>query len=175
MNTTMAQNGMDPAKFNRHSSGISDTQLAETTKTASEQVLAPTLGKLNNFAEAKDNKEEYDSYSKYLVAEHAAKYANETFSKENYVPAMRGNNSSPYGSSDRSGAISTLEKERDNALNDFLNTSGMTKDQFNNSSLKKDADLIVTNDLNAAGLDIVKNAQDNLDLIGRNKRARGGK
>ena len=87
---------------------------------------------------------------------------------------MRGNNSSPDGSSDRSGAISTLEKERDNALNDFLNASGMTKDQFNKSSLKKDADLIVTNDLNAAGLDIVKNVQDNLDLIGRNKRAQGG-
>lgn len=170
MNTAMAQNGMDPAKFNRHNSGISDTQLAKTTKTASEQVLAPALGKLNNFAEAKDNKEEYDSYSKYLVAEHAAKYANETFSKENYVPAMRGNNSSPYGSSDRSGAISKLEKERDNALNDFLKVSGMTEDQFNKSSLKKDADLIVTNDLNGAGLDIVQNAKDNLDLIGKNKR-----
>lgn len=176
MNTTMAQNGMDPAKFNRENSEISDTQLAETTKTASEQVLAPTLGKLNNFAEAKDNKEEYDSYSRYLVAEHAAKYGNEKFSKKRYAAAMeRGNNSSPYGSSDRSGAISSLEKERDNALNDFLKVSGMTKDQFNKSSLKKDADLIVTNDLNAAGLDIVKNAQDNLDLIGRNKRARGGK
>lgn len=170
MNTTMAQNGMDPAKFNRNNSGISDNKLAETTKTVSEQVLAPTLGKLNNFAEAKDNKEEYDSYSRYLVAEHAAKYANAKFSKENYVPGLRGNNSSPYGSSDRSGAISKLEKERDNALNDFLKVSGMTEDQFNKSSLKKDADLIVTNDLNGAGLDIVQNAKDNLDLIGKNKR-----
>lgn len=162
--------GMPTEKLNFGLSAIdiTDDKIAETITKAAEDDLENVSSLLSANSDRHDNSDIFDKYVKVLETTKAQKFAETQLNSDdlNNVDINQGGIS-------RQKAINKLATNASNAVNDFLEATGMSKEEYKDSGLENAANIIATNPINSSNngsVNVVKSVRDRLDLIGAKKR-----
>ena len=162
--------GMPTEKLNFALSAIdiTDDKIAETITKAAEDDLENVSSLLSANSDRHDNSDIFDKYVKVLETTKAQKFAETQLNSDdlNKVDINQGGIS-------RQEAINKLATNASNAVNDFLEATGMSKEEYKDSGLENAANIIATNPINSSNngsVNVVKSVRDRLDLIGAKKR-----